>query len=93
MNPLQQLLGLALEKIYECKKTRKQDVTASRKIIQELQDSCSASGGNVDLEQFMKKREKYCSSQVKQLLFDPFLTELYNAEHGIRTIMSFYQKK
>ena len=93
MNPLQQLLGLALEKIYECKKTRKQDVTASRKIIQELQDSCSDSGGNVDLEQFMKKREKYCSSQVKQLLFDPFLTELYNAEHGIRTIMSFYQKK
>lgn len=93
MNPLQQLLGLALDKIYECKKTRKQDVTASRKIIQELQDSCSDTGGNVDLEQFMKKREKYCSSQVKQLLFDPFLTEIYNAEHGIRTIMSFYQKK
>ena len=93
MNPLQQLLGLALEKIYECKQKRKTDFDGYHKIIQELENSCTPRDGKFDLELFMKKREKYCSTQVKQLLFDPFLTDLYNEQNGIRTLFQFYKKK
>ena len=88
MNPLQQLLSLAIEKIYEHKNKKQCDFREYRKIIETLQISCED-----DLELFMKKREKYCSSQVKQLLFDPFLTDLYNKKHGIQTLLQFYKKK
>ena len=88
MNPLQQLLSLAIEKIYEYKNKRPTDYQQYRKTISGLRESCED-----DLELFMKKREKYCSSQVKQLLFDPFLTDLYNKKHGIQTLMQFYKKK
>ena len=88
MNPLQQLLSLAIEKIYEYKNKRPSDYQQYRKTISGLRESCED-----DLELFMKKREKYCSSQVKQLLFDPFLTDLYNKKHGIQTLMQFYKKK
>lgn len=93
MNPLQQLLGLALEKIYECKQKRKTDFDGYYKIVQELEKSCTKDDEQLDLELFMKKREKYCSTQVKQLLFDPFLTDLYNEQNGIRTLFQFYKKK
>lgn len=88
MNPLQQLLSLAVEKIYEYKNKRPNDYQEYRKIIGGLRESCDN-----DLELFMKKREKYCSSQVKQLIFDPFLTDLFNKKHGIQTLMQFYKKK
>ena len=88
MNPLQQLLSLAIEKIYEHKNKKQCDFREYRKIIETLRISCED-----DLELFMKKREKYCSSQVKQLLFDPFLTDLYNKKHGIQTLLQFYKKK
>jgi len=88
MNPLQQLLGLALEKIYVCKQKKQKDILEYRGTLSRLMQE-----SNNDLEIYMKKREKYCSSQVKNLLFDPFLTELYNAQHGIQTILQFYQRK
>jgi hypothetical protein len=30
---------------------------------------------------------------VEQLLFDPFLTNIYNKQNGIRTLLQFYSKK
>jgi len=87
MNPLQQLFGLALEKIYDYKGKRK-EVFTYQKEMGELYNSC-----NGDLELFMKKKEKYCSARVKMLLFDPFLTNIYNKQNGIRTILQFYSKK
>jgi hypothetical protein len=45
-----------------------------------------------DLEAFMKKREKYCTNEIKALLFDPFLTQLYNKKYGIQTLHRFYTK-
>jgi DNA polymerase elongation subunit (family B) len=95
MNPLQQLLGLALEKIYECKTKSQQDLIKYRSFVEELYKSCTPNdkSSEVDLELFMKKREKYCSNQVKQLLFDPFLTDLYNQQNGIQTLFQFYKKR
>jgi DNA polymerase elongation subunit (family B) len=88
MNPLQQLLGLALEKIYVCKQKKQKDILEYRGTLSRLMQE-----SNNDLEIYMKKREKYCSAQVKNLLFDPFLTELYNTQHGIQTLLQFYQRK
>ena len=47
---------------------------------------------DINLEVFNKKREKYCSAEVKKNLFDPFLTKIYNTQNGIQTLMQFYKK-
>lgn len=87
MNPLLQLFSLALEKVYIYKNKKQRDIAELQTSLDKLFESCEG-----DLEVYMKKREKLCSSQVKQLLFDPFLTELYNAQHGIKTLLQFYKK-
>jgi len=88
MNPLQQMLGLTLETIYSYKKTKQSEIVEYRKTIDLLLKE-----SNHDLEVFMKKREKYCSAQVKRLIFDPFLTELHNKQNKIQTIHQFYRRK
>jgi hypothetical protein len=83
MKPLQQLFGLALEQIWQLHgktsaiKTYKKDM-----IILERDFP--------DTETFMKKKEKYCSAKVKQLLFDAVLSKIYNQKNNIRTITSFF---
>jgi hypothetical protein len=37
-----------------------------------------------DLEEFMKKKEKYCSLKIKILLFDKFLTKIFNSRNKIQ---------
>ena len=88
MNPLQQMFGLALEKIYTYKKKSQRDFVEYRQHVDRLWKESEN-----DLEVFMKKREKYCSSHVKALLFDPFLTEIYNKQNGVQTLFQFYTKK
>ena len=44
-----------------------------------------------DYELFMKKKEKYCSTKVKTLLFDKFLTKIANEKNKIQTITMFYR--
>ena len=88
MNPLQQMFGLALEKIYTYKQKKQKDFIEYRQTIERLFHE-----SNNDYELFMKKREKYCSSIVKQLLFDPFLTEIYNKQNGVRTLFQYYTRK
>jgi hypothetical protein len=87
MNPLQQLFGLALEKIYDYKGKRK-EICTYQKEMEQMYNTCDK-----DLEIFMKKKEKYCSARVKMLLFDPFLTNIYNKQNGISTLLQFYSKK
>lgn len=87
MNPLQQLFGLALEKIYDYKGKRR-EICTYQKEMEQMYNACDK-----DLEIFMKKKEKYCSARVKILLFDPFLTNIYNKQNGIRTLLQFYSKK
>jgi hypothetical protein len=45
-----------------------------------------------DLETYMKKREKICSSKVKVLLFDKILNKIYNNRNHIQSITSFFKK-
>ena len=86
MKPLQQLFGLALEQIWQHQnkggaiKTYKKDMILMEKEY-------------ADLELFMKKKEKYCSAKVKDLLFDKFLQNVFNQKNGIREITSFFQKR
>ena len=88
MNPLQQMFGLALEKIFVYKNTQPKTIRDYRMTIEKLDHEHKN-----DLETFMKKREKYCSTHVKQMLFDPFLTEIYNKQNGVQTLFQFYKKK
>ena len=45
---------------------------------------------NPDMEQFMKKKEKYCSAKIKTLLFDKFLTKIEHKKKGIQTLTKFF---
>ena len=83
MNPLLQLFSLALDKVYQYKNKKH----TLQSYLDKMFDDCDQ-----DLELYMKKREKYCSSEVKQLLFDPFLTEIYNTQNGIQTLFQFYKR-
>ena len=83
MNPLLQLFSLALDKVYQYK--NKKHTLQSH--LDKMFEDCDQ-----DLELYMKKREKYCSAEVKQLLFDPFLTEIYNTQNGIQTLFQFYKR-
>ena len=88
MNPLLQLFSLALDKVYLYKGKRQKDVVNLQSHLDKLYENCAN-----DLELYMKKREKHCSAEVKQLLFDPFLTEIYNTQNGIQTLLQFYKKR
>ena len=87
MNPLLQLFSLALEKVYLYKNKKQKDIVALQSHLDKVFEDCDQ-----DLEVYMKKREKYCSAEVKQLLFDPFLTEIYNTQNGIQTLFQFYKR-
>jgi DNA polymerase elongation subunit (family B) len=84
MKPLQQLFGLALEQIW-LNKGKHILVKTFKKDMQKLMDEV-----NGDIEVFMKKKEKYCSAKIKALLFDKFLTNIYNEKHKIQMITTFF---
>ena len=83
MKPLQQLFGLALEQIWKKQNKTKniREYTKEMKILEETYGD--------DIETFMKKKEKYCSEKIKKMLFDQFLTKIYNKQHGIQTMDMF----
>ena len=86
MKPLQQLFGLALEKIYTfLGKTKDRQL-----YFQEMDDLEKQFGDDVEI--YMKHREKYCSERVKGVLFQPFLTKIANTRQGIQTIDSMFAR-
>ena len=85
MKPLQQLFGLAIEQIWELQ-NKNTAIKAFRKDIQQISNDTAD-----DLETFMKKREKYTSAKIKILLFDKFLTKVFNEQNGIRTIVDCFK--
>ena len=87
MKPLQQLFGLALEKIWEYQR-KPNAIKNYKKDMSNLEYSCDG-----DLELYMKKREKYCSAKVKTLLFDKVLNTINNKRSGVQTISTFYTFK
>ena len=87
MKPLQQLFGLALEQIWEYQ-GKKPQLRTFRTDMDKIKKEV-----NGDLEEFMKKKEKICSAQVKKLLFDKVLTKILNEKNGIQAITAFYGRK
>ena len=86
MKPLQQLYGLALHHIYELENQRASLNNYNQEIIK-------MKNAYQDLEEYNKKKEKFCSTKVKILLFDKFLQKIYNEKHNIQTITQFFVKK
>lgn len=87
MKPLQQLFGLALEKIWEYQR-KPNAIKSYYKDMSRIERDC-----NGDLELYMKKREKYCSEKVKTLLFDKVLNKINNKRNCVQTISTFYTFK
>ena len=84
MKPLQQLFGLALEQIW-LNRGKHMLIKTFKKDMKKLNEEVDG-----DIEIFMKKKEKYCSAKIKALLFDKFLTNIYNEKHKIQTITKFF---
>jgi hypothetical protein len=87
MKPLQQLFGLAVEPIMKMNGYENR-LKIYKEEVKQLEKEC---GGN--LETFMKKKEKISSAEIKHLLFDEFLTKIYQTQNKIRTLDSFWKKK
>ena len=86
MKPVLQLFGLEVEKIWKVlgKHTA---IKEYKKQIVKLEDEFP------DLEIFMKKKEKFCATKVKALLFDKVLEKIYNEKNNIQQITSFFGRK
>lgn len=86
MKPLQQLYGLALEQIWEHQ--------GKRSAIKSHKLELDALRRETDsFEEYMKKKEKLCARKVKVLIFDKYLTEIYNKANGVRQISTFFAGK
>jgi len=84
MKPLLQLFGLEVEKIWRAygKMTA---IKEYQREIRKLEDDFP------DLEIFMKKKEKFCATKVKALLFDKILEKIYNEKNNIQKIDAFFK--
>ena len=83
MKPLQQLFGLALEPIWHSQH-KAAAIKSYYKDMTKLQEECPG------MEDFMKKKEKYCAAKVKALLFDKILTKIENQRSGNQGIAGFF---
>jgi DNA polymerase elongation subunit (family B) len=86
MKPLQQLFGLSIEHIWR-------ELGKGSAILTFKKDMAKLKAETDDLEEFMKKKEKYCSLKIKILLFDKFLTKIFNSRNKIQTIDCIFKKK
>ena len=84
LKPLSQLFGLAIEDI---KKGKEGPLRKYKKDIDLLKKE------NPDFEQFMKKKEKYCSTFIKKDIFDDFLTKIDNVKNGNQELCFLPKKK
>ena len=91
MKPLQQLFGLAIVQILESDKKIPMIRTYHKDMA--LLEKEYPMDGSETTETFMKKKEKYCSQKIKTILFDKFLQQIFNKQHGIRTLDGFMVKK
>lgn len=86
MKPLCQFLGLALEEMWK----NQNKMTAIKKY---KSDIANLQKEYPNFEVFIKKKEKYCSDKVKELLFDKHLMQINNDKNGLKPITSFFAKK
>ena len=83
MEPLKQLFGLALEQIWKYQ-NKNAAIKTYKKEIAKLETEFP------DLETFMKKKEKYCSKKVEELLFKRFLLKIDNEKKKLQNIAAFF---
>ena len=88
MKPLQQLFGLALEEIMKIKGSSQTSLNLYKRDIEILKKDYAD-----DLEDFAKKKEKYCSERVKKILFEKYLILIKNKLDGSQQIDRFFTKK
>lgn len=86
MKPICQFMGLALEEMWKAKK-KMSAVQKYRRDMVDLQKE------HPDFETFIKKKEKYCSDIVKELLFEKHLVKIKNDQNGVKPITSFFVKR
>jgi DNA polymerase elongation subunit (family B) len=87
MKPLQQLFGLALSEIL----TLKGDRYGLKTYKKDIQILIEKYGNN--LEEYAKKKEKYCSDRIKSLIFEKYLVKIKNQINGYQPIERFFTKK
>ena len=83
LNPIRQLFGLILEPILEYK-GRSCEIPGVKRELEEIRKN------SVDLEDYMEKREKYCSKKVEYLLFNDVIIKINNNKNGLKPITDFY---
>ena len=84
MKPLQQLYGLALIEMW----THRRKTGAIKTYRNDM--SKLEKGYGHDLEDFMKRKEKYCSAKVKTILFDHILNRINNDKNNNSSLKSFF---
>ncbi len=84
MKPLQQLFGLALIPIWEHRR-KTGAIKEYNKEIKKIEKECLD-----DYETFMKKKEKYCSIQIKTILFDKILNKIESEKNNMKLITNFF---
>ena len=88
MKPIIQLYSLAVEQMLEankCKGSNHRTLQAFRKGMENLKKEYGD-----DLEGYMKMREKVCSKEAKQMLFDKYLNRIKNENNGFKFDMTHY---
>lgn len=85
MKPLQQLFGLAVEKIWEFQK-KQGAIKTYKKDMEKMEKEFG-----INYEMFMKRKEKYCSLKIKALLFDKILNKIANKRNNIQMITNFFK--
>lgn len=86
MKPLQQLFGLALEAIWECK-NKNSVIQKHREEMNHLKTVC------VSMEEYNKQKEKICSRKIEQLLFKSYLNDIYLKENNVKSITTYFGRK
>ena len=85
MKPLQQLYGLALVPIWK-HRNKNGAVKEYMKDITQMENSYGD-----DYEDYMKRKEKYCSAKVKIVLFDDILNKISRNRNNMQSIKSFFR--
>ncbi len=84
MKPLQQLYGLALVPIWK-HRNKNGAIKEYTKDISQMEKSYG-----MDYEDYMKRKEKYCSAKVKTILFDDILNKINRNRNNMQSIRNFF---
>lgn len=85
MKPVQQVFALVLENMKAFKKKKGHTLRTWNRQLKELKDKC---GG--DDEKFAKRVETLRNKEVKELLFQKYLTKIQNKRNGNQSIADYF---